>query len=302
MHGLTLRKGGRSDLATVLSTLEPFEPRTTHIIGWVLDRGFDRRVTRLWLVDEPNGDVAGLLVVARQSAERWCAWPYLRDPDAAPVLAPVVEASMAWWIEGPDQDVAPIRPLLHRAIHRRLKTLPHIAMAPAAPLAPPPEHAGLATAADLDELVRLYRHYELPLAGTRRGLRRVILDRLQRSLVVVARLDGRIVGALWVEVRSRHYWIATAVTVLPEYRGRGVAWDLANRALAICEAAGVGIVGVIAETNPIGPREPADAIGSWRYLTLVPPRRFRGHARLRRMWERLDAISPRTPEYVRPDA
>ncbi|MGH7542012.1 MAG: GNAT family N-acetyltransferase, partial [Gemmatimonadota bacterium] len=145
-------------------------------------------------------------------------------------------------------------------------------------------------------------HYELPLAGTRRGLRRMILDRLQRSLVVVARLDDRIVGALWVEVRSRRYWIATAVTVLPAYRRRGVAWDLANRVLAICGAAGMGIVGVIAETNPIDPREPADTIGSWRYLTLVPPRRFRGHARLRQIYERLDELTQRTPEHVRPDA
>ena len=101
-----------------------------------------------------------------------------------------------------------------------------------------------------------------------------------------------------ITTRARRYAVLDLLTVVPEHRGAGRSWALVAHAQAIGNALGLAGVAAMAGTNPMNLE---DHLGDDTYVAvrLVAPRRFRGQGRLRKLYGRVQPLSPRTPIWFR---
>jgi hypothetical protein len=255
---------------------------------------------RVWAV-RTGGQLAGLLVSSKWCRDRWSAHLFLDDAAAADEMGQALDRSNAWSVSGPVEGVEAV---LRRS--RRAKGWVRIWFYWIAPQ--PPENGDAfprndevvirdAAPADLDALVEIYSLDEHSGGVTRPRLREAIRNRLPH--LRVAELDGRVVGALFIPETSR-YRVLDMLAVHPQARGRRLGMAMLVDAGTDAVIDGKGICGERAMTN--GMRVSHDDVMSigeanvWAGADLVPPRRFRGQGRLRRLVARLEGgviMSPR---------
>jgi hypothetical protein len=267
------------------------EPRTSHMVSDLLVYR-ERRWRRAWRIIGPTGDLAGALVLVRVCFDRWTAASYVRDAGAAPELARLLDRSFAWSVAGSAGDIRPLLP--HLAARRMLVALWFIASHPVPDLlGPPDDHTRLATTLDIGPLVELYSGYEMSWPLTRWQLRQYLQRALDRHVVIVYETEGRLVGAVTIDSRSRRFLTMTDMTVRPDFRRSGIAWELTKRVREIAAGMAVGAWGA-SRLESHAHRRPRIAWGEERLQRLARrPRRFAGQTRLRRLYGRIQKLNPR---------
>ncbi len=282
------------DARRLAAELEVDEPRTTRLVSDLLIYR-DRKWRRAWQVTGPTGELAGALVLARACFDRWTASSYLREPGAAPALARLLDRSIAWNVLGAEADIRPLLPHLRRA--RRMLVAPWVIVPHPVNdmLGPPDDHTRLATTLDIDQLVELYSGYEMAWPMTRWQLREYLQQVLDRHVVVVYERDGRLVGAAGIEGRTRRYVTMTDLTVLPDFRRSGIGWELAKRMHEVGRSMAIGGSGAMAASNPMHVDDDRIDWGNENFynVSLGAPRRFKGQTRLRRLYGRIQPLTPR---------
>lgn len=287
------------DLAAALAA---HEPRTTAALVDVHASGLRPWRCRAWTVDR-DGALAGAVVVQRSGFDRWHANAFLADPGAAPTVARVVDRSPAWSVSGPGSDVGPL--LDHLARRRGLSAMPWVVAGPPVRLTTLPEtdeRVRLAQPGDLAALVGLYRGFELASETTVWQVRGTLRRVLRHHHMLVAEEDGRMVGALVVSGPTTRYFVADALTVLPEQRSRGIGWTLGARAQLMANDRGVGITAAIASSNAMSFADADLGPESWAAVGLHAPHRFRGQGKLRRLYGRIGRRVGRARVVLRDDA
>jgi N-acetylglutamate synthase-like GNAT family acetyltransferase len=291
--GYRVHRVGR-DARALAAELEVDEPRTTHMVSDLLVYR-ERRWRRAWRVTGPTGELAGALVLTRVCFDRWVAASYVRDAGAAAELARLLDRSFAWSVVGTAGDIRPLLPHLRRA--RRMLVAPWFIASHPVPdlLGPPDDHTRLATTLDIGPLVELYSGYETSWPLTRWQLRQYLQRTLDRHVVIVYETEGRLVGAIAVDSRTRHYVTMTDLTVQPDFRRSGIAWELTKRVRELAAGMAVGAWGALAPSNPMHTDDERIAWGEEHFysLSLGSPRRFKGQTRLRRLYGRIQKLTPR---------
>jgi ribosomal protein S18 acetylase RimI-like enzyme len=289
----------------LIAFLETGEPRTSHALSDVVAYGLGPLRSRAWLVADPHGAPAAAVVITRSCLDRWYAHTYFVDGGAAPAAASILDASPAWTVTGAARDIRPLLPHLRRL--RWTSAFPWLVDEyPVSVTRKADRYSRVATLADFEQLVELYRGYELGANCTMWQLRSIVRDWLRHQIVVVSERKGRVVGAILVIGRTRRYAVVDGLTVLPEYRNRGVAWSLAARAQAVINGMGLSVTACIAASNPM--KFDAETIEDerWVVAALGEPYRFRGEGRLRAMSVAIAGRDPREIVYFRdprdPDA
>ena len=95
------------------------------------------------------------------------------------------------------------------------------------------------------------------------------------------------VGAIVVSGPTARYYVADALTVLPEQRSRGIGWTLGARVQRMANERGVGITAAIASSNAMSFADANLGPESWAAVGLHAPHRFRGQGQLRRLYGRI---------------
>jgi N-acetylglutamate synthase-like GNAT family acetyltransferase len=305
---VTLRRA--RDLPALLAFLEPFEPRTTSVIADLLADGLGPRQARAWTA-EVDRQPAGAVVLHRSGFDRWHARCLVADPAAARPIAALLDRSPAWSVTGPGTDLAPLVGLTRR--ERAVSSMPWVVAEAPVSVTDRSEtdpHVRDATPSDLDALVELYRDFELASETTVWQLRGTLRRILDRRRILVYEHEGRPVGALVVSGPTARYFVADGLTVLPEYRNRGLGWTLAARAQGIANSHDLGVTAAIAATNAMSFTAVDLDPASWAVVALGAPNRFKGQTRLRRLYSRIgrrdsvrEAVVLRTADatVIRPD-
>lgn len=290
MAGIRVRAAAPQE---VLALAEPLEPATTRAVAdlerWRNPGHLEMHIAEL------DGRPVGAVVIAERCRGRRYATPVVLDPVAAPALASIVDRSAAWDLGGGSTHVEPLVPHLARA-RPPIQSAFWSTRVPLglAELDPRCREAG---PQDLPALVELYSGYEMDWIPTGPRLRAFLKATLEHRPVLVAEDDGRIVAALRCESRSRTHDIWAGLTVLPSHRRQGLAYALIHGGGLVSAAADRVLCGVLAMTNPIAtdvtkiPTAPQwlDTVKlRWTVAHLQSPRRFPGHRRLRRAYERFE--------------
>jgi GNAT superfamily N-acetyltransferase len=272
-----------------LRRLAADEPRTTLALGAVLAVRHPSRDARV-LTSGP--DHRSLCPLVRAEVGTWVAYPYLASVgDAAPLAAALNRAPVVA-IAGASPDVAPLLPYLARVV--RTGTMRRISV-PWQPVdwEAPSERTRVATALDLPALYDLYTGYELPFARTTRGMRALLRDAVRSFSTIVLDGDGRLDGAVIAASRTPKFIEWSYLTVRPEARGRGYAWQLMARAIALNVASGLGLVSVAGSGNLMTFPEGLGTVDEVTLVDVKPPQRVPGEELLRRAWSKLDRSRPR---------
>lgn len=285
----------------LLAELAAFEPRTTEMMGEL--RALGRGVTglapwraRLWEV-RVDGRLLGALLVGRKAFDQWHGTVFLADAAAAAPLAAALDRGPARSVSGAERDVAPLRPLVPRAVG--MTVLPWIVLEPPIAVAPDPDGtARLATSADLAALTDLYHGYELWGLTNAWQVRQALRQALRHGTVLVAERDGLLAGAAMFTSRTDRYLVLDGLTVPPEHRRSGVAWSVAAQAQAFANQHGLGATLALAATNPM-PLAPLAGPERWGGMWMVPRHRFPGQGRLRSLYLGLHPRQVRAPVLVR---
>lgn len=303
------RVRGAAARAEVVQLLSAREPDATWALA-VLLRPAPERHSKVWLLRR-DGAVAGVLVSARYCFDRWSGILLLDDTSCAAEMARALDRSNVWSVVGPASGLEAVLPLTKRG--RALRTtwfyaVPHAAAVPRAPdggpggaLDRPDLVVRPATPADLGALVSLNRlDNEFGVSAWR--LRSAARRALPRTLVAESS-DG-VVGAVMTAPTTR-YAVISRLVVAPALRSTRIAGALALQASLAAIAQGRGFCGF--KRTPDASRILANALHMsreqlndvsqatrWGGALLWPPRRFRGHTRLRIVVERLEnAVSRR---------
>jgi hypothetical protein len=122
--------------------------------------------------------------------------------------------------------------------------------------------------------------------------------------VFVCEIDGLLVGAALNDGRTRRYATFSALTVHPDFRRAGIAWELVKRARVVDVGLGVGASGVVSPSNPMHRDHEGVVWDDEHYyaVSMGAPRRFKGQTRLRRLYHRVQPITPRAPTLFRDPA
>ncbi|HEX4980737.1 MAG TPA: hypothetical protein VFV63_03525 [Ilumatobacteraceae bacterium] len=284
----------------LVALLELHEPRSSHALGEVLDRGLPSRSCRAWIVEDTERHPAAAVVLVRPTFDRWHAMVLLLDQRAAADVAAIVDRSPAWSVTGVATDIAPVVPLLRRRSFVDVR--PWVVTAyPNDVTDVADDSTRLANPSDLDALVELYSTFEFVAGLTAWQLRSMLRHMLDRHYIIVVEQpggEGVLVGALAVMTRTRRYGTLGLLTVVPEHRGAGWSWALVARAQAIGNALGLAGIAALAGSNPM---DLEDHLGDDAYVAvhLVAPRRFRGQGRLRDLYGRVQPLHPREPIWFR---
>jgi GNAT superfamily N-acetyltransferase len=286
----------RSVRDRVIELVEQHEPASTRIVADLLH--LDERKSTVALVEDA-GAIAGLVVTTRICPGRWYASPFLADPAAAPALAAWIDRGPAWVVEGTAPHVLPLVDGITRA--RPPASVPfHGAAEPVPAFIDPDSRTRRAGPGDLDALVELYDGFKLDPIPTRLRWKAFLRHKLATEPVVVAEVDGRLVGAMRLDWASRRFAFWWGLMVRPEYRGLGLGNAVMARGMEIAEALDLRMCGTIGPTNPmtiVGSANWAETVAEdrhwqqdWVVLWLQPPQQFRGHHKVRRAWERAEAL------------
>jgi ribosomal protein S18 acetylase RimI-like enzyme len=281
----------------VLEWLATHEPRATRAVADLLQHGVRRRRCRCWVV-ERNGERAAALVVTRVGFDQWLASCLVLDAAAGPLVASLVDVSPAWAVLGSQPDLEPVVGALRRP--HDVYVSPWAVVAHPVRIAPPPdERTRRARRGDLGALVELLDRYELGIELTRWQVRATVRTALRSGRIDVADIGGRVVGALVRAPDGHRFGSVAALTVAPEHRRDGLGWALLGRGQAYLNEHRLGAAIPIAPSNPIVPPPAALSEHRWWVAALDPPQRWRGQARLRSWYARIQPRRSRRAEWFR---
>ncbi len=160
-----------------------------------------RRTNRAVVVEGGSHIVAAALVT-RRCPDRWHATVVLDEPDAAPVVAAAIDDSPAWSVVGATAHVAPLLAHLRRRPLAVGTVQFHGTSPPTTQRSDLDPRVRLATATDLEPLVQLYSTFEQQDIPTRPRLRRFLRAAIDAVPIMVADVDGRVVGAMRLDGRG----------------------------------------------------------------------------------------------------
>ena len=280
----------------MLAFAEPLEPATTRLVGEVLRYGTSAR-NQLLVVDGDSG-VAGAAVITQRCRGRWHATAAVTEPHAAAPLAAAIDTSRAWSLTGMSEHVALLVPSLRRTIGVGAAPF-HASAIAVEQLAEPDPRIRPATPADLAPLVDLYSRFEQQDIPTRPRLRAFLRDALDALPVLVAEVDGRLVGAVRCDWAARHHDFWWAQTVEPEQRGTGLGNSLLFAAMAHSGERQRKVCGIMGPSNPIRAMEGRGwqpfmhlkehhLENEWMTVRLGPPSRSMVHRVTRRVLETME--------------
>jgi GNAT superfamily N-acetyltransferase len=282
-----------------LDRLAGDEPRSTLALGALLDARRPGHQVRILAVGPADRTLCPLV---RVELGVWVAYPLLAaDEDAAPLAAALNRAPLLS-MAGGSPDVQPLLPHLARVVS--VGTMRRISV-PWQPVTweAPTAATRIATRLDLEALYDLYTGYELPFARTTRGMRALLGHAVRDLITIVIDGEGRLDGAVIAASRTPQFIEWSHLTVRPDARGRGYAWELMNRAIALNVAAGLGLVAVAGRGNQMTFPEGFGTIDEMTVVRLGVPRRVPGEDLVRRGWFKLNRSRPRrryTPSETRP--
>lgn len=288
--------------AELIALLQPSEPRTSAVIS-VLEQYPERRRRRAWRIDDAEGNLVGAVAIVRLCFDTWVGHVYCADESAAATVAALLDTLPVMAVTGPATDVRPICRDLSRSSDvfvNRWAVVPH----PVGGILPPPtDRTRVATRSDLDSLVLLYEGYEYAAAWTRWQLRSHLRLLVDRHSVIVCEHAGTMTGAVTFTGSTSRYILVNNLTVLPDFRRLGIAWDLLGRVESIASVANKGVSLVISPSNPMSSDDTRVEWAADHYYTVSMRElhRFRGHGRLRRWYRRVRPLSQRAAfEFVDP--
>lgn len=228
---------------------EAGEPASTLVAG-ALRAGGWRQVV-LTVEDHP-GAVLGAVVVERHGRSRWEARPLVVDAGCAPLLARIVHLSPTRRVMGVGPHVAPLVAHLPRTRTVGRSAFYGAADKNAVPPSDLDPRSRAATPADLPALVALFADtYHLGRSRDRAAWTRLLRRTTAEGLVVVAEVDGRVVGGLLCGAVSRVWAFGTDAVIGAEHRGLGLSWAMANRMFALVLAYGLDMCGAQVDENPM---------------------------------------------------
>ena len=277
------------DREALVAYLERHEPWSSPALAYVLMDGLRWNRCRGWLVHGADGDVVGAVVAYSPCLGRWQVYSAMDDDDAAPVIGELVDRSPAVHYAGAAAHVVPVLPHIPRLHSARLATFV------VAPYPPPAkgvldDRTRFAVPGDLDGIVAVFETFGIGIERTKWQLRSALKRTLSHLPVVVLEIDRRIVGALAFNGITSNYLVADQVVIHPDARGIGGAWLLVARASEVFDRYELPACGVRYATNPMSVDDYEAHDDGWVYAGMYEPRRFRGHARLRELLYRFQAL------------
>ena len=288
------RVGGNT--ASILRWLEQDEPRTSMLISELMhESAVPGR--RAWVVADASGRQVAALVLRRECFDRWEGFVHLRDERAAPVLGRLVDSSPAVVVVGAADDVRPLADHVTRGkgiLLGRWAVVDH----PVAGILQPPTHrTRLAIPIDRDSIAAFLAAYEYVGVPTLWQLKSKVRSMIERSYVIVCEERDAIVGVFGFAGRSQRYLVGGDLSVAPEHRQTGVAWELVRHTQSLASSLGLGVSFVLAPSNPMAFDHPRVRWqpDHFHSLPLQPLRRFRGQSKLRSISRRIQPLQPRTP-------
>src|SRR5207237_8159781 len=102
----TWRARRADDVAPIVEWASTREPDSCIVLDRLLAHGLGRR-TRVWVAEDEDRAIVGMMLLDRICFDRWIAHPLLEDVAAAEVLAPCIDSSPAWAAEGVSPHVLP---------------------------------------------------------------------------------------------------------------------------------------------------------------------------------------------------
>ena len=298
LRGISARRV--TDRLEIAELVTEHEPRSIHLSSALHEGGLDRR-HRMWILENEQAEVRGLVSVSQWVRDRWQAAPLILDPEAGPMAASLIDRSPAWAVLGAVEDTQHVFPHLARRVDRAPRLMAFFSGA-----APIPEfdydnpQVRQANESDLSDLYALYEAFEADAIPTRPRMRKYVRQCLARGPLLVATIDGTVIAAVRVDSRSRNYLMWGGLTVEPSFRSEGVALSLVMTAICESRDLKMGACMIRGTTNPMSYRqlEPGIAMGAleadfWTEIALRPPLRFRGHGRARRLVETIEGRARR---------
>ncbi len=227
------------------------------------------------------------------------AYPLLLDARAAGVVGEFLQRSGATDLSGMEQDTDPLRPHLPR--WRGADVATPAWQPPGFIWEAPGDDVRVATQRDLDDLVDAVWTYS-PHAFPNKTLLRRRLKRAidQLTLVIEAGSPAQPAGFGILDSSTPEYDFWAQLVILPEYRELGLSWRLVAAGAAEAARRGAGGMVCVVDTNPMTLPSDATTGELWNYVTLSPPRRFRGEVRLRRLLDRLLGIRSHRVDTAQP--
>lgn len=245
----------------LLDYLEQHEPLSTPLVAPLLGSAGAGDVRGELLVSE-DGTAGGALVLERTTGTRTTAFAFLTDARLSEPLGRLIDASGAVTLQAPASTTDATAPHLTRLARDPVRIwfyaveyqpeLPAM-MESASPEpgmeVPQMKGVGFAGAGNVDELAGLFAGYEARAPATAAELREWVARCVGTGWVTVVRRDGRIVGALTAPWRSSRYRRVDDLTVMPEYRGQRLGFEMQIWTTLRATEDGTGICGMRGLTN-----------------------------------------------------
>lgn len=268
------------------------QPRSSALLGAALSGGLRGQRVRIDFFESGDGSLAAVVVRIGWRPLGVTAYPLLIDPAAGPHVGRFLDASSVTDLSGYEIDTEPLRSQMSRWRHRR--TAIPVSLPAGFIWEEAPRDVRPATGRDLPALVDAVWRYS-PHAYPNRWLLRRRLRRALADGVFVAEADSppTRAGFAIIESSTPDYDIWGQFVVVPEHRNEGLAWRLAAAAASRTSERGVGGMGMVVDSNPMPIPQDAASANVWTYVSLSPPRRFRGEARLRRWVDRILTLPER---------
>ncbi len=245
------------------------------------------------------GSLVGFFFQYRLCRGKWEAILLLDEPIADATFERLVNRAQVWSIGGPGDHVATFLERLPRLTRLTKLEMFH-------ERTPPDYWTAMPGAVSLgvehsERLVKFFSHHERFGIPTMAGIREFVGLALQRGPAVVVEEDGEIVGGVLLGAATPDWISLDGLTVRPDRRGAGLSTVLLSGGARIWSNGAVGMCGVRATTNPGGYGLHAGQT-DWFAANLRPPKRFRGHQRLRVLALKFQERSkPWNTMYIRPE-
>ncbi len=294
-----IRRTSCQDLTDLHARLGELQPRSTPLLGAAFADGIRGRRCRADLFEFEDGSLAAVTVRYRWTIGRMTAYPLLLDARAAGVVGAFLQRSGATDLSGMEQDTDPLRP--HLARWRGSDVATPAWQPPGFIWEAPGDDVRVATQRDLDDLVDAVWTYS-PHAFPNKTLLRRRLKRAidQLTLVIEVGSPAQPAGFGILDSSTPEYDFWAQLVILPEYRELGLSWRLVAAGAAEAARRGAGGMVCVVDTNPMTLPSDATTGELWNYVTLSPPRRFRGEVRLRRLLDRLLGIRSHRVDTAQP--